>query len=135
MIVGGGGNYIETTAQHYVLLVNEGSATPALLSLKSTQLKKSRMWNTLTATAPPIQTANGPAPAPIFAYYYQLSTVPESNKKGRWSGWKILRDEKVAVLAHLKAAHRLAVSFEKGEVSIKREQSESSPIDNSDIPF
>tara|TARA_R110000765_G_scaffold10164_4_gene31778 strand:+ start:2550 stop:3386 length:837 start_codon:yes stop_codon:yes gene_type:complete len=135
LIVGGGGNYIETTAQHYVLLVTEESASPALISLKSTQLKKSRMWNTLTATAPPIQTANGTAPAPIFTYYYQLSTGAESNLKGRWSGWKILRGEKVDVLAHLKAAHSLATSFEKGEVSIKREQSESSSIDNSDIPF
>jgi len=135
MIVGGSGNYIETTAQHYVLLISGQSASPALISLKSTQLKKSRMWNTLAATAPTIKTDSGAEPAPIFTYYYQLTTNPESNQKGNWRGWKIVRGEKVNVLAHLKSAHSLAVSFEKGEVHIKREQSESSSVDNSDIPF
>ena len=39
-IVDGDGNYLETTAQHYVLVIGaDGSTSPALMSMKSTQLK------------------------------------------------------------------------------------------------
>ena len=42
------GNYIETYGKHYVLLVTEqGDTTPALITMKATQLKKSRKWNSM----------------------------------------------------------------------------------------
>ncbi len=42
------GNYIETCGNHYVLLIGEnGDATPALITMKATQLKKSRKWNSM----------------------------------------------------------------------------------------
>ena len=42
------GNYIENTAQHYVLVIDENNSTqPALIVMKSTQLKKSRKWNSM----------------------------------------------------------------------------------------
>ena len=41
-VVGGDGDYIEETHQHYVLVVKEdGSTETALIAMKSTQLKKS----------------------------------------------------------------------------------------------
>ena len=40
------GNYLENTANHFVLVVGERPTT-ALISMKSTQLKISRTWNTM----------------------------------------------------------------------------------------
>ena len=132
-IVGGEGNYLETTAQHYVLVVDDnGTTTPALMSMKSTQLKKSRTWNTLMTTVPPIATPSGPRPAPSFSHYYHVTTVKEENSAGSWTGWKIVRGDKVDVLDQLKAAAAMAESFEKGEVKVKHTQ-ENAQTD--DIPF
>lgn len=132
-IVDGEGNYLETTAQHYVLIVNEnGGTSPALMSMKSTQLKKSRTWNTLMTTVTPLQTSEGARPAPCFTHYYKVSTVKEENSKGSWTGWKIIRDDAVNVLDHLKAAAALAESFAKGDVKVKHQQ-EADQSD--DVPF
>ena len=45
-VVDGNGRYLERTAQHYVLIVDEdGMTQQALLPMKSTQFKKSKQWN------------------------------------------------------------------------------------------
>ena len=43
------GNYVETCANHFVLLLDKElkSGSPALITMKSTQLKKSRRWNSM----------------------------------------------------------------------------------------
>ena len=42
------GNELQNTAQHYVLLLKEdGGYEQAVISMKSTQLKKSRRWNSM----------------------------------------------------------------------------------------
>ena len=40
------GNYIEKTAQHFVIVSGDSPAT-ALIAMKSTQLKTSRTWNSM----------------------------------------------------------------------------------------
>ena len=40
------GNYVERTASHFVIVLGESSST-ALISMKSTQLKISRKWNSM----------------------------------------------------------------------------------------
>ena len=53
------GNYIENTANHYVMVVDaNGVPSPALIVMKSTQLKKSRKWNSMMA-AVKLQGKNG----------------------------------------------------------------------------
>jgi hypothetical protein len=58
--------------------------------MSSTQLKKSRSWNSIirsyTAKHP---TTGETITLPIFNRSYMLSTVPESNDQGDWFGWKI----------------------------------------------
>ena len=39
------GNYIEETASHFVVVVEESMASEALITMKSTQRKKSKKWN------------------------------------------------------------------------------------------
>jgi len=42
------GNYVEETASHYVLVVEgEGVASTAMMTMKSTQRKKSKKWNSM----------------------------------------------------------------------------------------
>ena len=42
------GNYVETCGNHFILLVNDdGDSSPAVITMKSTQLKKSRKWNSM----------------------------------------------------------------------------------------
>ena len=42
------GNYIENSANHYVMVIDQdGVPNPALIVMKSTQLKKSRKWNSM----------------------------------------------------------------------------------------
>lgn len=83
------GNYLADTRQHYVLLLHEdGAPEPVVLSMTSTQLKKSRQWMTMMQQKTVV--LNGkPVRAPMFAYMYRLTTVPESNDKGSWFGWRI----------------------------------------------
>ena len=58
-VADGSGEYIEETHQHFVLLVGEnGGVETALIAMKSTQLKKSRKWNSMMASRS-MQGANG----------------------------------------------------------------------------
>lgn len=86
------GNILADTAQHYVLLVDpeSGFFEQAMLSMTSTQLKKSRIWNTLMSKVV-LQGKNGPFTPATFASMYKITTVYEDNDKGDWYGWKIER--------------------------------------------
>ena len=51
-VVGGEGSYLEETHQHFVLMIDPetGVGSPALIAMKSTQLKKSRKFNSMVAS-------------------------------------------------------------------------------------
>ncbi|MGB1877251.1 MAG: hypothetical protein ACPHGY_10130, partial [Rhodospirillaceae bacterium] len=88
-VVGGDGDYIEETHQHFVVVLNEdGSAETALIAMKSTQLKKSRKWNSMMASRQ-MQGKNGPFTPPRFSHIYHLKTIQEENSKGSWHGWEM----------------------------------------------
>ena len=80
------GNIISDTRQHYVLIVHEdGNCEPALISMSSTQIKKSKKWMSLMQAI----RHNG-KPAPMFSQTYKVTTVTDPpNDKGTWMGWKI----------------------------------------------
>lgn len=85
------GNYIENTANHYVMVIDaDGTPSPALIVMKSTQLKKSRKWNSMMQSVK-IQGSNGLFTPPMYSQSYRLTTVPESNDKGKWFGWEVER--------------------------------------------
>ena len=58
------------------------------MSLKSTQIKKSRAWNSLARS---LKTTgkNGKFTPPLFSQYYALTTVGEQNESGSWKGVQI----------------------------------------------
>lgn len=84
------GNQLVETAMYYVLVVNDdGSTNPAIISMSSTQLKKSRKWNTLLQARKVKNAAGHMMTPPMFSAIYTLTTTEESSDKGSWMGWVI----------------------------------------------
>lgn len=120
------GNYIENTANHYVMVVDaNGVPSPALIVMKSTQLKKSRKWNSMMA-AVKLQGKNGLFTPPMYSQQYRLTSQAESNDKGKWYGWEIERIGTVEDMSVYASAKAFAQSINAGEVKVKHEGEESS---------
>lgn len=80
---------ISEVRNHYILLLSprDGVATQALMSLGSTQIKKSKMLMTALSNET-IEAPDGSVFTPAsFATVIKATTVPESNDKGTWYGW------------------------------------------------
>jgi hypothetical protein len=123
------GNYVETTAQHYVIVLDESGSHPALVTMKSTQLKKSRKWNSMIMTTKLINKDGRPYnPAP-FSHVYRLFTSKESNDKGTWYGWEIERVGKVedAQLPASLEAKAFYEAIEAGTVQVKHTEEDGAP--------
>ena len=74
------GNYLENTANHYVVVLGDSPQT-ALISMKATQLKISRKWNSIMMGIK-LQGKNGLFTPPTYSHIYNLKTVQMSNDKG-----------------------------------------------------
>lgn len=84
------GNQLVDARMHYVLLIHEdGTYEPALLSLSSTQLKKSRKWMSMMQRIKMKRSDGSLFTPPMFSHYYRLRTIPEQNEKGSWHGLSI----------------------------------------------
>ena len=115
------GNYIENTANHYVMVIDaDGVPSPALIVMKSTQLKKSRKWNSMMMSVK-LQGKNGLFTPAIFSQVYRLTTVAESNDKGKWYGWEIERVGSVDDPNVYSAAKAFAEQINSGKVQVKHE--------------
>ena len=83
------GNYIQTSATHYALVVDGDSFQTVMIPMSGTQLKKSRAWNSVASTLK-VKAGDGRVfTPPIYSHKYKLTTVPESNDLGNWFGWNI----------------------------------------------
>lgn len=84
------GHALMEAREHYVLVVAEdGSTHPAVISMSSTQMKKSRKWMSVM-NGLRMQGAGGKAfTPPSFSHLYKLTTVPESNEVNSWMGWRV----------------------------------------------
>jgi len=113
------GNYIENTANYYVLFKGrDGFFQPAIISMKSTQLKKSRKWNSMM-TSVKMQGTNGAFTPPIYSQVYRLATTKESNDKGSWHGWEITRIGTIEDQGVFNDAKAFASSVNTGDVKVK----------------
>ena len=83
------GNYIQTSATHFVLVINaDGSYDTAMISMAGTQLKRSRTWNSMMASVK-MKSGDKVFTPPTFSHKYGLNCVQESNDRGTWFGWGI----------------------------------------------
>ena len=116
------GNYLDNTANHFVLILGKNPQT-ALISMKSTQLKVSRKWNSMMMGIK-MQGKNGLFTPPTYSHIYKLSTVQMSNDKGTWFGWDVAKVGPVQDKSAYEMAKSFAVSVGKGEVEAKPENQE-----------
>jgi|TARA_Y100000114_G_scaffold107810_1_gene101152 hypothetical protein len=122
------GNYIEETASHYVLVVETDKTSTALLTMKSTQRKKSKKWNSMMMSLRQ-KKKNGVGffkPAP-FTQRYSLKTVLEKNNLGSWFGWEIEHLGVVENEETMKAAFDFYESCKKGAVRVNHNKEEQAP--------
>ncbi len=126
------GNYVENTANHYVMVLgDDGIPTPALIVMRSTQLKKSRKWNSMMMSTK-LMGKNGAYTPPMYSQIYRLTTQAESNDKGKWYGWEIERVGSVEDMTIYAAAKSFANSIGNGEVKVKHQSDE---VVNEAVPF
>jgi len=117
------GNYIQETASHFVLRVEDGQPQEtALMSMKATQRKKSKMWNSMMRSVKEKRSdGKGFYTPAMFTQRYLLNTVLEKNAKGTWYGWKISHVGPVQNQITLDAAMGFYDSCMKGNVNVKYE--------------
>jgi hypothetical protein len=120
------GNYLENTANHFVLTLGASpeNVEHALISMKSTQLKVSRKWNSMMMGIK-MQGKNGLFTPPTYSHIYNLSTVQMSNDKGTWFGWDVSKAGAVENRGIYDMAKAFAASVSKGEVQAKPETKEA----------
>ena len=126
------GNYIEETASHYVMVVEPEKTSTALVTMKSTQRKKSKKWNSMMMSLRQ-KKKDGQGffkPAP-FTQQYNMRTVLEKNNLGSWFGWEIEHLGPVQSQEVMKSAFDFYESCKKGSVRVnhnKEEQVEKTPF-------
>ena len=83
-------NELVKSDQNYCMVLNkDGSSQPAIVDMKSTQLKISRRWKTQIAMQK-IPDKNGVMRTPaLFATIWNLKTVEESNDMGTWYNYTV----------------------------------------------
>ena len=83
------GNTIAITGVWYGLILDKDSTIQAVLSLSSTQLKKSqKLMSQLKELALDRPDGKGKFNPPLWYSRVRVSSVPESNDQGSWMGWK-----------------------------------------------
>lgn len=83
-----GENQLKDTRSHFVLAVRpDGTYFPALISLSSTQIKKSKKWvGMITNLMVRSEKTGKMFNPPSFAHQYRITTTKESNDQGTWFG-------------------------------------------------
>ena len=117
------GNYLENTANHFVILLGKSPST-ALISMRATQLKVSKNWNSLMLGLK-MQGEKGLFTPPTYSHIYNLKTVQMSNDKGTWFGWDVSRVGPVSDQRVYQIAKGFAEKNSKGLVKVKHGADES----------
>ena len=123
------GNYIEKTASHFVIVAGDSPST-ALISMKSTQLKISRKWNSMMSGIK-MKGANGMFTPASFSHIYKLKTTQMSNDKGTWFGWEVSKVGPVTDKGLYDQAKSFSDSISKG--AVKAKHGEDKPKDQASI--
>ena len=123
------GNYIDKTASHFVIITGDSPST-ALISMKSTQLKISRKWNSMMSGIK-LKGKNGLYTPASFSHIYKLKTTQMSNDKGTWFGWEVSKVGPITDASIYQQAKTFSDSISKG--AVKAKHGEEKPKDASII--
>jgi|TARA_R110002051_G_scaffold10482_4_gene39695 CRP-like cAMP-binding protein len=125
------GNELVRTAQHYVKLVHEdGSLESAIIDMKKTQLKRSRIWMSMMT----MQKRNGKT-LPSFAKTYRLKSVEDGNDKGSWYSWSVSVEGDIDGLQTYLECKDFHKSVSSGELQLSPPPPEAIGVSAEDLPF
>ena len=134
------GNELVRTGQHYVKILNEelGMLEPAIIDMKKTQMKRSKIWVTQMSMQT-IKSSDGSSrPAPMFANKWKLKTVADGNDKGSWYSWQI---EKVGLVDTLemynecKEFHKNVSTGAVKSSAISDDLPSTNTVNEDEVPF
>ena len=136
------GHELVKSDQHYCLVVDDdGSFQPAVVDMKSSQLKVSRRWKTQIAMQkvkhPKTEQMVTPA---VYATMWRLTTTEESNDQGTWNNYTVAKENLVSNRDLLMEAKAFRESIMAGEVKAAADPDHtstgSSSVDgDNEIPF
>jgi hypothetical protein len=129
------GHILTDTRQHYVLVVKpDGTFTPAVIGMSSTQVKASRTWMSKMDGIKMKRADGSMFTPPMFSHSYKLSTIAQSNDQGAWMGWKIELLGPVEDASIYQAAKAFRDAVRAGEVKVKHEGQDTDDSEEP-IPF
>ena len=132
------GHELVRSDQHYCLVVEEdGSFQPAVIDMKSSQLKVSRRWKTQIAMQKVKHPKSGQMVTPaVYATVWRISTTEESNDQGTWGNYQVAKEGLVNSRDLLMEAKAFRESIMAGEVKAAKEPSADGSLDgDNEIPF
>ncbi len=133
------GNDLVETDYFYCTYINpaNNSVQWAIISMTSSQLKKSRLFSTAQNNRPEVQGPNGPFRPVEFFWTYVLRTVLETNKRGEnFYNWEITNGPAVTNTEMYLQSRNFAKSVKEGtaRVTAPPAEHEAVPADDS-VPF
>ncbi len=127
-----GDDFLSDTRNHFVLVRSEkGGWSPAVLSLKSTQIKKSKRWMSRIQSVEMTRVENGvnisfnPA---SYSHVYRLRSVKEENTQGAWWGVEVDMVGPVTDAQVYGKAKTFSLAVNAGEVETAVPQTDT-PVD------
>ena len=123
------GNYLENTVSHFVVLLGK-TPTTALISMKATQLKISRKWNSMMMGIK-MQGKNCLFTPPTYSHIYKLKTVQQSTDKCTWFGWDVSKVGPITDKGIYEIAKGFSNNVAKGAVVAKH----GDPQSKEETPF
>ena len=125
------GNELVRTAQHYVKLVHDdGTLESAIIDMKKTQLKRSRIWMSMMT----MQKRNGKT-LPSFAKTYRLKSVEDGNDKGSWYSWSVSVEGDIGEINTYLECKDFHKSVSSGELQLAPPPPEALGDSAEDLPF
>jgi len=112
------GNELVDTRYHSVLLVNsDGTASPIVIAMTSTQVKKSKRWMSLMQDIRlPKKDGSGTYTPPMFSHVYRLKTVAEQKDDYSWYNWDVSKEYMIEDGALVAQAKKFHDAVKAGEV-------------------
>ena len=134
------GNYIEETANYFVLIVaDDGSTSEAVMSMKSSQLTPSRNWNSKMKNLKITNSKGHFFTPPMWSHIYNIKSEKITGRNNNsWFVWKIEVDQMIQDV-HLQEASSFAEKMRDVAKSLVPDQDDvkSDPQPSSDeaTPF
>jgi len=130
------GNYIEETANYFVLIIGgKGETSQAVVSMKSSQLTPSRNWNSKMKNLK-IQNSKGVYfTPPMWSHSYLLKTEKTKNGDKTWYKWKVEVDSMITVEDLVTQARAFSEEMAVAKDKLVPDQDEGKASLDEKLPF